>query len=63
MCGRVSAAPSAPQVREHDDLLLVAGMRVSQRARLIDAGITTMTALAQHIGAVPELAAEDAWRR
>ena len=35
------------QVREHDDLLLVAGMRVSQRARLIDAGITTMTGLAQ----------------
>ena len=35
------------QVREHDDLLLVAGMRVSQRARLIDAGITTMTDLAQ----------------
>ena len=31
------------QVREHDDLLLVAGMRASQRARLIDAGITTMT--------------------
>ena len=29
------------QVRAHDDLLLVAGMRVSQRARLIDAGITT----------------------
>ena len=27
------------QVRAHDDLLLVAGMRVSQRARLIDAGI------------------------
>ena len=35
------------QVREHDDLLLVAGMRVSQRARLIDAGITTITGLAQ----------------
>ena len=34
----------------HDDLLLVAGMRVSQRARLIDAGITTMTELAQHDG-------------
>jgi uncharacterized protein len=29
------------QVRASDDLLLVAGMRVSQRARLIDAGITT----------------------
>ena len=38
----------AIQVREHDDLLLVAGMRVSQRARLIEAGITTMTELAGH---------------
>jgi predicted RecB family nuclease len=43
------------QVREHDDLLLVANMRVSQRARLIDAGITTMTGLAHHDGPVPEL--------
>lgn len=40
-----------------DDLLLVAGMRVSQRARLIEAGITTMTELAHHGGPVPELAA------
>jgi uncharacterized protein len=45
------------QVRAHDDLLLVAGMRVSQRARLIDAGITTVADLAQHQGPVPELAA------
>jgi predicted RecB family nuclease len=45
------------QVRAHDDLLLVANMRVSQRARLIDAGITTMTQLARHDGAVPELPA------
>ena len=45
------------QVRAHDDLLLVAGMRVSQRARLIDAGITTMTELALHDAAVPELSA------
>ena len=29
------------QVRAHDDLLLVASMRVSQRARLIDAGVIT----------------------
>lgn len=43
------------QVRATDDLLLVAGMRVSQRARLIDAGVTTLTDLAQHKGAVPEL--------
>ncbi|MGV9803019.1 TM0106 family RecB-like putative nuclease, partial [Mycobacterium sp. NPDC003449] len=45
----------AVRVREHDDLLLVAGMRVSQRARLIDAGITTVDALAAHRGGVPEL--------
>ena len=45
------------QVRAHDDLLLVAGMRVSQRARLIDAGIATVADLAQHDGPVPELAA------
>ncbi len=43
------------KVREHDDLLLVAGMRVSQRARLIDAGITTVTELAAHTATVPEL--------
>jgi len=43
------------QVKAHDDLLLVANMRVSQRARLIDAGITTMTELARHEGSVPEL--------
>ncbi|MEV3902099.1 TM0106 family RecB-like putative nuclease [Mycobacterium sp. NPDC050551] len=45
------------QVRAHDDLLLVAGMRVSQRARLIDAGITTVAELAGHHGPVPELPA------
>ncbi len=43
------------KVREYDDLLLVAGMRVSQRARLIDAGITTAHALAEHTGAVAQL--------
>ena len=43
------------QVRAHDDLLLVAGMRVSQRARLLDAGITTVQELAAHDGPVPEL--------
>lgn len=40
-----------------DDLLLVAGMRASQRARLIDAGVTTMTALVDHSDPVPELSA------
>jgi predicted RecB family nuclease len=47
----------ATQVRAHDDLLLVAGMRVSQRARLIDAGVSTLHDLAGHTGPVPELAA------
>ncbi|MDV3124409.1 TM0106 family RecB-like putative nuclease [Mycobacterium sp. 21AC1] len=42
----------AVEVRAHDDLLLVAGMRVSQRARMIDAGITTVGALTAHDGAV-----------
>ena len=37
-CPECTAAGPRP-----DDLLLVANMRVSQRARLIDAGITTMT--------------------
>lgn len=43
------------QVKETDDLLLVAGMRTSQRARLLDAGITTVHELAAHTGPVPEL--------
>ena len=46
------------QVRAHDDLLLVAGMRVSQRARLIDAGITTVQRRSPATTArVPELSA------
>jgi predicted RecB family nuclease len=45
----------AVQIREHDDLLLVAGMRVSQRARLIDADVTTVRELAEHQGPVAEL--------
>ncbi|MGV0849525.1 TM0106 family RecB-like putative nuclease [Mycolicibacterium phlei] len=45
------------QVRATDDLLLVAGMRVSQRARLFDAGISTVAELARHDGPVPELPA------
>jgi uncharacterized protein len=47
----------AIQVRATDDLLLVAGMRVSQRARLIEADITTLSALARHDRPVPELPA------
>lgn len=45
------------QVRAADDLLLVAGMRVTQRAKLLDAGITTITELAEHSGPVTSLAA------
>lgn len=44
------------QLRSADDLLLVAGMRVTQRDKLIDAGITTVAGLAGHTGAVPDLA-------
>ncbi|OBF09326.1 nuclease [Mycobacterium sp. ACS4054] len=44
------------QLQAHDDLLLVAGMRVAQRDKLIDAGITTVAELARHTGAVPDLA-------
>ena len=39
------------QLRATDDLLLVAGMRVSQRDKLIDAGITTIGGLAHRIPA------------
>ncbi|MEZ0341834.1 TM0106 family RecB-like putative nuclease [Mycobacterium sp. pV006] len=41
------------QVRASDDLLLVAGMRTSQRARLVDAGITTVAELAAYDGPTP----------
>ncbi|MEE6175736.1 TM0106 family RecB-like putative nuclease [Mycobacterium sp. 050134] len=44
------------QLRATDDLLLVAGMRVTQRERLVDTGITTVAGLAEHTGPVPELA-------
>jgi predicted RecB family nuclease len=44
------------QLRATDDLLLVAGMRVSQRDKLLDAGISTVAELADHTGQVPDLA-------
>ncbi|MGO9154764.1 TM0106 family RecB-like putative nuclease [Mycobacterium sp.] len=44
------------QLRATDDLLLVAGMRVSQRDKLLDAGITTIGELAGHTEPVPDLA-------
>jgi predicted RecB family nuclease len=43
------------QVRATDDLLLVAGMRVSQRAKLIDAGVNTFAELAGYTGPVADL--------
>lgn len=43
------------QVKATDDLLLVAGMRVSQRDKLLDAKITTVAELAEHTGPVPDL--------
>jgi superfamily I DNA and/or RNA helicase len=45
------------QVRATDDLLLVAGMRVSQRDKLIDASISTVADLAEHSGPVRDLPA------
>jgi uncharacterized protein len=45
------------QVRAADDLLLVAGLRVSQRATLLDAGISTVAGLAEHAGSVPGMSA------
>jgi predicted RecB family nuclease len=53
-CFRCSAC--AEQVRATDDLLLVAGMRVSQRAKLLDNGINTLAELADHTLPVPGLA-------
>ncbi|MGW4096944.1 TM0106 family RecB-like putative nuclease [Mycobacterium sp. NPDC004974] len=44
------------QIRATEDLFLVAGIRASQRARLIEAGVTTTRQLADHTDAVPGLA-------
>lgn len=44
------------QVRATDDLFLVAGMRASQRARLIEAGVSTRRQLADRAVPVPGLA-------
>ena len=43
-CGRCDVCEE--QVQVHRDLLLVSGLRVTQRARLIEAGITTIEQLA-----------------
>jgi predicted RecB family nuclease len=52
-CFRCSTC--AEQVHATDDLLLVAGMRVSQRTKLLDAGINTLAELADHTLPVPGL--------
>ncbi len=44
VCGRCDTCDA--EVHAHRDLLLVAGLRVTQRPRLIDAGIRTIDALA-----------------
>lgn len=50
----------AEQLRAADDLLLVAGMRISQRDKLIDDGISTVAELARHefSGALGRLATQ-----
>ncbi|MBV9321228.1 MAG: TM0106 family RecB-like putative nuclease, partial [Mycobacterium sp.] len=56
----VHACFRCPQCHEQvcatDDLLLVAGMRVSQRAKLLDAGISTAAELAERAEPVTDLA-------
>lgn len=54
-CGRCDTC--APAVAAHRDLLLVAGMRSTQRARLIAAGVGTIDALADRADPVPGLSA------
>lgn len=46
-----------PEVERTDDVLLVAGMRVSQRAALLDAGVGTVEQLAGHREPVADLSA------
>lgn len=55
-CGRCAVCEE--QVKDHEDLLLVADMRLSQRKKLRAAGIETLTALAKSSGSVPELVDE-----
>ncbi|PPH17080.1 DNA helicase [Rathayibacter sp. AY1C4] len=54
-CGRCSVC--APEVQAHRDPILVAGMRLDQRAKLGAAGVLTLDALAEHDGPVPGLSA------
>ncbi|WP_345377102.1 TM0106 family RecB-like putative nuclease [Frondihabitans cladoniiphilus] len=52
-CGRCTACTA--EVEKHRDLVLVAGMRLDQRSRLVDAGITTIDDLAASTGPVDGL--------
>ena len=54
-CGRCDVC--SPEVEVHRDLLLVAGLRTTQRARLHAAGVTTVDELAASTGTVPGMAA------
>ncbi|MGZ4591836.1 MAG: TM0106 family RecB-like putative nuclease, partial [Actinomycetes bacterium] len=53
-CGRCDVC--ATEVAARRDLLLVAGMRATQRRKLVDAGVTTIDELAGYDGSVPHLA-------
>ncbi|MCS5721312.1 TM0106 family RecB-like putative nuclease [Herbiconiux sp. CPCC 203407] len=53
-CGRCDVC--APEVEAHDDVLLVAGLRLGQRERLRAAGLPTLTAFASSTGPVEGLA-------
>lgn len=50
------------RIDANDDVLLVAGLRTTQRARMIAAGITTITQLADHRGPIEGLSAAMAAR-
>ena len=52
-CGRCAVCEE--QVQSHRDLLLVAGLRVTQRARFREAGISTIERLAASTASVPGL--------
>ncbi len=47
--------PCQEQLRATDDVLLIAGMRVSQRAKLLDAGINTVAELAERTASISDL--------
>lgn len=50
-CGRCATCAEAAAL--HRDLVLIAGMRMTQRAHLNSAGINTIDDLASHVGSVP----------